>query len=163
MWSLLCSQGFGLSTTSVQKYNSAACLMLGFVFDIKVKSNAQNVAGKFASKEYHAVLTAIILDIGVVHSAGQFQYTLCLNCNFFDLKMQCPIAVIIRMPRGTILTVHITTHQLQSIFTMSVMYCLRIQITHMLCVIVSLSRKVNTCLSREIGKERNGMPLLSLH
>ena len=100
MWSLLCSQGVGLSTTSVQKYNSAACLMLGFGSDIKVKSSAQNVAGKFASKEYHAVLKVILQDIAAVHSAGGFDHTLCLIGNFFDVKVKCPIAVIIGDAKG---------------------------------------------------------------
>ena len=55
---------------------------LGFVSDIKVKSSAQNGAGKFAAKDYHAVLKVILLDIAAVHSAGGFDHTLYLNGTF---------------------------------------------------------------------------------
>ena len=56
---------------------------LGFVSDIKVKSSAQNAAGKFAAKDYHAVLKVILLDIAAVHSAGGLDHTLSLSIVLF--------------------------------------------------------------------------------
>ena len=50
---------------------------LGFVADIKVKSSAQNATGKFATKDYHAVLKVILQNVAAVHSAGGFYHTLC--------------------------------------------------------------------------------------
>ena len=73
---------------------------LGFVADIKVKSSAQNATGKFATKDYHAVLKVILQNVAAVHSAGGFHHTLCLNGRYFDVKVKCPIAVIIGDAKG---------------------------------------------------------------
>jgi hypothetical protein len=37
----------------------------------------------------------ILQNVAAVHSAGGFHYALCLNGRYFDVKVQCPIAVII--------------------------------------------------------------------
>ena len=104
MWSLLCSQGVGLSATSIQKHNLGACSdlfliskskaqslrLFGFVSVMKVKSSAQNATGKFAAKDYHSVLKVILLDIAAVHSAGGLDHTLSLSLygTFFNVKVK---------------------------------------------------------------------------
>jgi hypothetical protein len=73
---------------------------LGFVADIKVKSSAQNATGKFAPKNYHAVLKVTLQNVAAVHSAGGFHCTLCLKSRYFDVKVKCPIAEIIGDAKG---------------------------------------------------------------
>ena len=63
---------------------------LGFVFNIKVKSSVQNATGKFAAKDYHAVLKVILQDIAVVHSADGFDHTLSLSMVLFLCKGKMP-------------------------------------------------------------------------
>lgn len=69
--------------------------LLGFVSVIKIKSSALDNTGKCAAKDYHRVLTMILPDIAADHPEGECHQTLCLNDNFIDEKVKCPIAVII--------------------------------------------------------------------
>ena len=137
---------------------------LGFVSDIKVKSSAQNATGKFAAKDYHPFPKVVVLDIAVVHSADGFDHTLSLSLNgtFFDVRYNVLLLWLLGMLGETILTVHITTPHVQSIFAVNVMSCLRKLIIHMLCAIVSLSKKFRASLSKKIGKKWNAFPSTSL-
>ena len=74
---------------------------LGFVVDIKVKSSAQNETGKYATKDYPAVLKIILQNTAAVHSAGCIHHhTLCLNDRYFDVNVKFPIAVLIGDAKG---------------------------------------------------------------
>ena len=55
---------------------------------------------KVIAKDYLAVLKVILQDTAAVHSVGGFNHILSLNGTFSDVKLKCPIAVIIGDAKG---------------------------------------------------------------
>ena len=92
---LVLSQGLYKSTIVVPAWR----------LDLFLTSNSNAVfrmhaTGKFVATDYYTTLKVILLGITEVHSAGGFHCTLCLNGIFFDVKVQCPINVIIGVTNG---------------------------------------------------------------
>jgi hypothetical protein len=104
----------------------------------------------------------ILQNVAAVHSACGFHHTLCINSKYFDVKVKCPIAVIIGDPKGnnSLLTHYISLRSNSSV--MSVTQCLMKQIIHILCIIVSLNREFRIRLWEVVGKELKASPSTTL-
>ena len=99
MWNPLHSQGGGGVKCEVCR-KAQSWGPLGFVAEIKVRSNSQNASGIFAGKDYHAVLKVILQSVAAINPSVGFYCTLCLNCSCFDVKKKIPNATIIRDAMG---------------------------------------------------------------
>jgi hypothetical protein len=92
MWSLLCLQEGDLNVRFVQKHNHGAHLDLLLISKSRVvlRMQLENMPPRTIMQS-----SSDPPNVAAVHSTGGCHHTLCLNGRYFDVKVKCPIAVII--------------------------------------------------------------------